>query len=82
MFRRPPGLIDRLRKPAVGVSGQVYLALLFGIAGQVAFAAAVLVGLQIATNARKPSLREFAGVVVMASIALAMILWQRRSRNR
>jgi hypothetical protein len=90
-----------------GFQGQVYLALLFGIAGLVAFAAAqpfsarwfcglaaavlsyfsfatgvatilaagVLVGLQIAANARRRCRREFAGLVVMASVAVAMILW-------
>lgn len=38
-------------------------------------AAGALVVLQIATNARCRCRREFAGLVVMASVALAMILW-------
>jgi hypothetical protein len=38
-------------------------------------AAGALAGLQVATNARKRCGREFAGIVVMAAVALAMILW-------
>ncbi|OBI93920.1 hypothetical protein [Mycobacterium sp. 1245805.9] len=38
-------------------------------------AAGALVALQIAANARRRCRREFAGLVVMASVALAMILW-------
>ncbi|OBI56037.1 hypothetical protein [Mycobacterium sp. E787] len=44
-------------------------------------AAAVLVGLQIATNARKRCRREFAGVIVIASTGLAIILWASSSAH-
>lgn len=41
--------------------------------------AGALVGVQIATGARRRSGREFAGIAVIASIALAMIVWSASS---
>ncbi|ORW91915.1 hypothetical protein AWB92_17260 [Mycobacterium sp. IEC1808] len=50
-----------------------YFSFATGIATIVA--AGALAGTQIAVNARKRSAREFAGVIVSAAIAVAMILW-------
>ncbi len=49
-----------------------YLSLSSGVA--TILAAGVLVGLQLATNVRKRCGREFAAIVVMAAVAVAMIL--------
>lgn len=51
-----------------------YLSLSSGVA--TIAAAGVLVGLQLATEARRRCAREFSAVVVMALVAVAMILWQ------
>ncbi len=50
-----------------------YFSFATGVA--IILAAGAVAGLQLATNARRRCRREFAGVIVMASIALAMILW-------
>lgn len=50
-----------------------YLSYSSGVATIVA--AGALVGLQLATNARRRCDREFAAVVVLSSVAIAMILW-------
>ncbi len=56
-----------------------YFSLSAGVA--TILAAGILVSLQLATNARKRCGREFAAVVVMASIAVAMILGEASIAN-
>ncbi|OBG34584.1 hypothetical protein A5673_21325 [Mycobacterium sp. E3198] len=50
-----------------------YFSFATGVAAVLAVGA--LVGIQIATNARKRCAREIAGVVILTSIAVAMIVW-------
>lgn len=56
-----------------------YLSFATGVAA--ILAAGVLVGLQIATNARKRCRRELAGLIVIASFGVAIILWSAASAH-
>ncbi|OBI62644.1 hypothetical protein A5706_16525 [Mycobacterium sp. E796] len=58
-----------------GLGAAILSYLSFGSGLATTLAAGALVCLQLATNARQRCAREFAGVVVLASIALAMIVW-------
>lgn len=64
-----------------GLGAAILSYLSFGSGLATTLAAGALVCLQLATNARKRCVREFAGVVVLASIALAMILWATSSEH-
>jgi hypothetical protein len=59
-----------------GLAAAVLSYLSFGTGVVTFLVAGILVGLQLATKSRKRCGREFVAVVVMASIAVAMILWE------
>jgi hypothetical protein len=58
-----------------GLAAAVLSYLSFGSGLATTLAAGALVWLQLATNARKRCVREYASVVVLGLVALAMILW-------
>jgi hypothetical protein len=64
-----------------GVAAAVLSYFSFATGVATVLAAAALVSLQVATKARRRSGRELAGVVVLASIGLAMILWATSSAH-
>jgi hypothetical protein len=59
----------------LGLSAAVLSYLSFAAGVATFLAAGAIVGLQLATNTRKRCARELASVVVMASIAAALVLW-------
>ncbi|OBF52857.1 hypothetical protein A5787_06950 [Mycobacterium sp. 852002-50816_SCH5313054-b] len=64
-----------------GLVAAVLSCLSFAAGVSTVLAVGLLVGLQLATKARKRCGRELAGVVVIASIAVAMILWEASGAN-
>ncbi|WP_156664660.1 hypothetical protein [Mycobacterium sp. 852002-51057_SCH5723018] len=64
-----------------GLAAAVLSCLSFATGVATVLAAGGLVGLQLATNARKRSVRELAAVAVLASVAVGVIMWESSGAN-